>query len=145
MGGAQAVVPRMVHKDARIAAMCCGAVRDLVRGHDRTVGALLREAVQLVADLVRQSRCKCPPAVLESLLVLSLGTADVAPPSLPGRPLPLRYLLYAGETHLNHCSARAIGRLFCRQRSRLVVHSKWTVPQASYFATLNCQTLSRAF
>eukprot|EP00884_Botryococcus_braunii_P002153 jgi/Botrbrau1/11939/Bobra.341_1s0006.1 len=81
----QAVVARMAHKDPQIAALCCGAVRDLLGGHDRTGGAVTREAVQLVADLVRRCHCRCSPSVLESLLVLSLGAGDINPPTDIGK------------------------------------------------------------
>jgi hypothetical protein len=80
----QAVVPRMAHRDEQIAAQCCSAVRALLSGEDKSGGATAREAVQLVADLVKRRKCQCSPAVVDALLGIRLAPTDVVQPSGPG-------------------------------------------------------------
>jgi hypothetical protein len=80
----QAVVPRMAHRDEQIAAQCCSAVRALLSGEDKSGGATAREAVQLVADLVKRRKCQCNPAVVDALLGIKFAPTDVVQPSGPG-------------------------------------------------------------
>ena len=72
----QAVVPRMAHHDADVARECQNAVRLLLTTDAQ--GSVSREAVQLVADLVRVRKCHCPPEVVRVLLCLDLAQAAAA-------------------------------------------------------------------
>ena len=56
---AQAVVPRMAHRDAHIARECCGALAKLLVADAAGDGSRARDAVQLVADLVKRCKCAC--------------------------------------------------------------------------------------
>lgn len=76
MSHVQAVVPRMTHHEAGIASECQAAVRQLLISD--ADGKMAREAVQLVADLVRVRSCQCLPEVVNVLLSLDLGEAEVA-------------------------------------------------------------------
>ena len=70
----KAVVPRMAHHDTSIAEECQTAVRLLLISDAE--GKMAREAVQLVADLVRVRKCQCSPAVVRVLLSLDLADAE---------------------------------------------------------------------
>ncbi|EIE19958.1 hypothetical protein COCSUDRAFT_44354 [Coccomyxa subellipsoidea C-169] len=69
----QAVVPRMGHRDEAIAAECCGAVGRLLAADAAGDGSPARDAVQLVADLVKLRR-----RVVRVLLGLQLSSAVAA-------------------------------------------------------------------
>ncbi|BDA51329.1 Nucleolar complex protein 3 homolog [Coccomyxa sp. Obi] len=71
----QAVVPRMAHRDEAIAAECCGAVGRLLAADAAGDGSAARDAVQLVADLVKLRRCVVRPEVVRVLLGLQLSSA----------------------------------------------------------------------
>lgn len=71
----QAVVPRMAHRDPPIARACCGALAKLLAADAAGDGSRARDAVQLVADLVK--RCKCAltiPLRFLGLQLLNSGT-----------------------------------------------------------------------
>ena len=72
----------MAHRDREIAQAACEAVVKLLE-RDAT-GDVTCEAVQLAADLVRAKKCGCSPAVLSSLLGISLSEASVAEVSVGG-------------------------------------------------------------
>ncbi len=68
MPGAQAVVPRMGHRDEAIAAECYGAVGRLLAADAAGDGSPARDAVQLVADLVKLRR-RVPSYISASYLL----------------------------------------------------------------------------
>ena len=78
----QAIVPRMAHHDQDIASECQQAVRMLLLTD--ASGSMTREAVQLVADLVRVRKCHVPPEVVHVLLSLELAEAEAATSIVPG-------------------------------------------------------------
>ncbi|GAX79807.1 hypothetical protein CEUSTIGMA_g7247.t1 [Chlamydomonas eustigma] len=65
----QAVVPRMTARDQEIRVLCCSAVKQLLTGD--VEGGVALEAVQLVADLVKNRKCDCLPDVVRTLSVLA--------------------------------------------------------------------------
>ena len=75
---AQAVVPRMVHRDEVIASEACQAVRTLLAADAVGDGTLARDAVQLVADLIKRRKCLAPPQTVEVLLELTLRSAKAS-------------------------------------------------------------------
>jgi len=74
----QAIVPRMVHRDQVIASEACRAVRTLLATDAVGDGNLARDAVQLVADLVKRRKCVAPPETVEVLLGLTLRSAKAS-------------------------------------------------------------------
>lgn len=80
----QAVVPRMTHRDPVISQLCCAAVKTVLE-HDLE-GAAAKEAVQLIADLVKKKKCLCPPDVVGILVSLNLREAETANVKATGRP-----------------------------------------------------------
>lgn len=73
----RAVVPRTCHVDPGISDLCVSTLREVLRGD--VGGRVALEVVQLVADLVRQRKCLCPPRVVQCLAVLRF--TEVPPPS----------------------------------------------------------------
>lgn len=65
----------MAHRDAQVAGECCGAVARLLALDAEGDGSLMREAVQLVADLVRRRKCDVRGDVICVLLGLRLSDA----------------------------------------------------------------------
>ena len=74
----QAVVPRMVHRDEVIAGEASEAVRTVLAADAAGDGTLARDAVQLVADLVKRRKCLAPPQTVEVLLGLTLRSAKAS-------------------------------------------------------------------
>ena len=72
----QAIVPRMAHRDMEILGLCCAAVKTVLELDAE--GSASREAVQLIADLVKRRKCVCPPAVVSMLLSLQLSEAEAS-------------------------------------------------------------------
>lgn len=85
LGILQAIVPRMAHRSPAIAALCCDAVRAVFE--QDVVGEATREAVQLVADLVKAKKCVCSPTVVTTLLKLRLREAENAAVKIQGPPV----------------------------------------------------------
>ncbi len=46
----------MAHRDGQIAAECCAAIGKLLRADAAGDGSIVRDAVQLVADLVKRRK-----------------------------------------------------------------------------------------
>jgi len=65
----------MVHRDPQIAARACSTLRTLLAADAVGDGSLAREAVQLVADLIKRRKCNADPQVVRVLLQLSLNDA----------------------------------------------------------------------
>jgi hypothetical protein len=65
----------MVHRDSVITSEACDAVRAVLAADAAGDGALARDAVQLVADLVHRRKCVAPPQTVEVLLGLTLRSA----------------------------------------------------------------------
>lgn len=81
----QVVVPKLNSPDARTRATAAASMRRLLGGAQH--GAVQLEAVQLIADLVRASKCVCHADVARVLLVLDfadLSREDVQQGSLLG-------------------------------------------------------------
>ena len=76
----------MVHRDAVIADEACGALRALLAADAAGDGSLSRDAVQLVADLVKRRRCVAPPQTVEALLGLALRSARASDVKSGGAP-----------------------------------------------------------
>lgn len=72
----------MAHHDAGIAAECQQALRMLLLTD--ASGGMMREAVQLVADLVRVRKCHVPAEVVRVLLSLELAEAEAPGSAQPG-------------------------------------------------------------
>ena len=85
----QATVPRMVHRDEVIADEARGAVRAVLAADAAGDGALSRDAVQLVADLVKRRKCVAPPQTVEVLLGLALRSARASDVKSGGAPQAL--------------------------------------------------------
>ena len=68
----------MVHRDEIIASEACSAVRTLLATDAAGDGNLARDAVQLVADLVKRRKCVAPPETVEVLLGLTLRSAKAS-------------------------------------------------------------------
>ena len=79
-------MPRMVHRDEVIADEACGAVRAVLAADAAGDGALSRDAVQLVADLVKRRKCVAPPQTVEVLLSLALRSARASDVKSGGAP-----------------------------------------------------------
>ena len=72
----QAIVPRMAHRDPEISDLCCSAIKAVLELDAE--GTASREAVQLIADLVKRRKCVCPPAVVAMLFSLQLSEAEAS-------------------------------------------------------------------
>lgn len=78
----------MGHRDEAIAAECCGAVGRLLVSDAAGDGSVARDAVQLVADLVKLRRCLIKPlslylttlAISGSFLDIVWSQVDCQPP-----------------------------------------------------------------
>ena len=68
----------MVHRDSVIANEASGAVRTVLAADAAGDGTLARDAVQLVADLVKRRKCLAPPQTVEVLLGLTLRSAKAS-------------------------------------------------------------------
>ena len=68
----------MAHRDAKIAHVCAQALQAVLEADAE--GVATREAVQLIADLVKRRKCVCPPAVVDILLSLKLSEAAAPGP-----------------------------------------------------------------
>ena len=76
----------MVHRDEVIAGEACGAVRAVLAADAAGDGSLSRDAVQLVADLVKRRKCVAPPQTVEVLLGLALRSARASDVKSGGAP-----------------------------------------------------------
>lgn len=93
----QALVPAAAGGDARMRRDACAALEALLRSGRH--GDVMLQAVQLVADLVRQRRCVCDPDVVRALLVLQfkdITKADVERGALPCTGLPVAWSWQGG-------------------------------------------------
>lgn len=66
----------MTHRDTAISQLSTAAIKAVLATD--VEGAAAREAVQLVADLVKRKRCLCLPGVVEALFSLRLREAEIA-------------------------------------------------------------------
>lgn len=92
----------MVHRDTVIASEACSALHALLAADAAGDGDLSRDAVQLVADLVKRRKCVAPPETVEVLLGLTLRSARASDVKSGGE-----ILLYITHCLASHCEESA--------------------------------------
>ncbi|KAG1668841.1 hypothetical protein FOA52_004936 [Chlamydomonas sp. UWO 241] len=106
----QAIVPRMAARDDAMRTMCCDAVRMLLVA-DVDCG-VAKEAVQLVADLVRKRSCACHANVVRVLAVLTFNQVTRKEPEegKRGRKKPEKKAMKPAKMALKAAKAAKQGR-----------------------------------
>ena len=65
----QVIIPNCAAKDEKTKSMCVETLRDLL-ANEKTEGRVIKETVQLIADMVKKRKCICPEHILDPLLGL---------------------------------------------------------------------------